>query len=375
MLSIVVAVLALIACVAGLLLDGAYGEPAATAEMLRGYDLVTLAIAVPALVYSMLRSRRGSQRAELVGRSACLPGVHLRLLRLRHHVQRPVPAPNWSRPTGCSIRNLAFRARTGVRDPGCRSYRRSDRTPDPRACRGRSACVPRSCARWHVGLLRGRWTRRPSRPLAMFRGAGYVGESRSHAMTKIVGRTVFSRPAEDLFDFLADLRTNRSTTPSYSPPRRSRLGPSGWGPGSCNGPSHLGGLAMSTSRWSRTPGLITSSSPSSQLGWTSSVSRPSPPRPQQVARSSGPGTFAHEGHGDCWAHCSAWPVGGSSASAAGDRERYCPRRATAGRAGGRVPYGHGAACSACAELPFGVRSPGLDSDMERRLSFDEVDAL
>jgi hypothetical protein len=65
-LSIVVAVLALMACVAGLLLDGAYGEPVATAQMLRGYDLVTLAIAVPALAYSMLRSRRGSQRAELV---------------------------------------------------------------------------------------------------------------------------------------------------------------------------------------------------------------------------------------------------------------------------------------------------------------------
>jgi hypothetical protein len=66
MLSIVVTVLALIACVAGLLLDGAYGEPAATAEMLRGYDLVALAVAVPALAHSMLRSRRGSQRAELV---------------------------------------------------------------------------------------------------------------------------------------------------------------------------------------------------------------------------------------------------------------------------------------------------------------------
>jgi hypothetical protein len=65
-LSIVVALLAMAASVAGLLLDGVYGEPAATAQMLRGYDLITLVVVVPLLAYSLLRARRGSERAELM---------------------------------------------------------------------------------------------------------------------------------------------------------------------------------------------------------------------------------------------------------------------------------------------------------------------
>jgi hypothetical protein len=64
-LSTVVAVLALVAAAAGLLIDDVYGEPAATAQMLRGYDLVTLAV-VPVMAYSLIRARRGSERAELM---------------------------------------------------------------------------------------------------------------------------------------------------------------------------------------------------------------------------------------------------------------------------------------------------------------------
>jgi hypothetical protein len=64
--SSAVGVLALLASVAGLLLDGAYGEGGSTGEMLRGYDLVTLVFVVPALVLSQLQARRGSARAQLI---------------------------------------------------------------------------------------------------------------------------------------------------------------------------------------------------------------------------------------------------------------------------------------------------------------------
>jgi cytochrome bd-type quinol oxidase subunit 2 len=61
--SSVVGVLALVASAAGLLLNGVYGEAGSTAEMLRGYDLVTLVFVVPALVLSQLQTRRASDRA------------------------------------------------------------------------------------------------------------------------------------------------------------------------------------------------------------------------------------------------------------------------------------------------------------------------
>lgn len=61
-----VGLLALLASLAGLLLDGVYGEAGSTAEMLRGYDLVTLVFVVPALVLSQLQVRRGSDRAQLI---------------------------------------------------------------------------------------------------------------------------------------------------------------------------------------------------------------------------------------------------------------------------------------------------------------------
>jgi hypothetical protein len=65
-LSSAVVVLAVLASVAGLLLDGVYGEAAPIAEMLRGYDLVTLVFVVPALALSQLQARRGSDRAQLI---------------------------------------------------------------------------------------------------------------------------------------------------------------------------------------------------------------------------------------------------------------------------------------------------------------------
>jgi hypothetical protein len=65
-LSSAVGVLALLASLAGLLADGVYGEAESTAEMLRGYDLVTLVFVVPALVLSQLSARRGSDRAQLM---------------------------------------------------------------------------------------------------------------------------------------------------------------------------------------------------------------------------------------------------------------------------------------------------------------------
>jgi hypothetical protein len=64
--SSAVGVLALLASIAGLLLDDVYGEVGSTAEMLRGYDLVTLVFVVPALVISLLQARRGSDRAQLI---------------------------------------------------------------------------------------------------------------------------------------------------------------------------------------------------------------------------------------------------------------------------------------------------------------------
>jgi hypothetical protein len=65
-LSSGVGVLGLLASLAGLLTHGVYGEPGSTAEMLRGYDLVTLVLVVPALVLSQLQTRRGSDRAQLI---------------------------------------------------------------------------------------------------------------------------------------------------------------------------------------------------------------------------------------------------------------------------------------------------------------------
>lgn len=60
------ALLATAAAASGLLVDGVYRGPAATAEMLRAFDLVTLVVA-PALAATTLLARRGRARARLVG--------------------------------------------------------------------------------------------------------------------------------------------------------------------------------------------------------------------------------------------------------------------------------------------------------------------
>lgn len=65
----VAAALALTSAVAGLLVDGVYAGTASTAAMLRGYDLVTAALVVPALAVASRLARRGSVRAQLTSAS------------------------------------------------------------------------------------------------------------------------------------------------------------------------------------------------------------------------------------------------------------------------------------------------------------------
>jgi hypothetical protein len=57
--------LALSAAVSGMLIDGVYTGATSTAEMLRGYDLVTAGAVVPALAVATWLTHRGSVRAQL----------------------------------------------------------------------------------------------------------------------------------------------------------------------------------------------------------------------------------------------------------------------------------------------------------------------
>jgi hypothetical protein len=57
--------LALSAAVSGLIIDGVYTGASATAEMLRGYDLVTATVVVPALAVATWLTHRGAVRAQL----------------------------------------------------------------------------------------------------------------------------------------------------------------------------------------------------------------------------------------------------------------------------------------------------------------------
>lgn len=75
-LSVVALAAMLASSILGLVVGGLYGDPASTAEMLRGYDLVTLAVAVPLLGLAMLRMRTGSPRASLVWVSVLAYGVY-----------------------------------------------------------------------------------------------------------------------------------------------------------------------------------------------------------------------------------------------------------------------------------------------------------
>jgi hypothetical protein len=65
-LSLLVLVSVVGSSAVGLVVDGVYGDPASTASMLRGYDLVTLVIVAPLLAVALLGVRRGSPRAHLL---------------------------------------------------------------------------------------------------------------------------------------------------------------------------------------------------------------------------------------------------------------------------------------------------------------------
>lgn len=65
-LAAAAALLAFGASVLGLLVDGIYGSDAGTEQMLRGFDLVTAVIAVPALGVALWLAVRGSLRGDLV---------------------------------------------------------------------------------------------------------------------------------------------------------------------------------------------------------------------------------------------------------------------------------------------------------------------
>lgn len=65
-LSLLVAALTAVASGSGLLVDGLYRDPPEVAAMLRGYDLVNLAAAVPVLGLSLLPGWRASLRALLI---------------------------------------------------------------------------------------------------------------------------------------------------------------------------------------------------------------------------------------------------------------------------------------------------------------------
>ena len=65
-LSVVIAILMVVASAAGLLIDGLYTDGAWAREALRGGDLTTLAVAVPVLIGSLVLARRGSHAAQAV---------------------------------------------------------------------------------------------------------------------------------------------------------------------------------------------------------------------------------------------------------------------------------------------------------------------
>jgi hypothetical protein len=64
-LTWLVAALALAAALSGLIVDSLYTGDVSTAEMFRGYDLVTAVVVVPSLALALLISRFGSVRAQL----------------------------------------------------------------------------------------------------------------------------------------------------------------------------------------------------------------------------------------------------------------------------------------------------------------------
>jgi hypothetical protein len=68
-LGLLVAALAMAASLLGLLIDGVYTGATSTAEMLRGFDLVTVGVVAPGLVVALRFARRGSVRGQLFATS------------------------------------------------------------------------------------------------------------------------------------------------------------------------------------------------------------------------------------------------------------------------------------------------------------------
>jgi hypothetical protein len=66
LLSVVIVVLMAVASDAGLLVGGLYQDPDSVSAMLRGYDLVTLAVAIPVLAVTLLPALRRSARTQLL---------------------------------------------------------------------------------------------------------------------------------------------------------------------------------------------------------------------------------------------------------------------------------------------------------------------
>ncbi len=74
--SVLILLLMLTQSVCGLWIDGVYRDPPEVVAMLRGYDLVTLAVVVPALALSVLPPWHGTRGARLVWLSTLAYGVY-----------------------------------------------------------------------------------------------------------------------------------------------------------------------------------------------------------------------------------------------------------------------------------------------------------
>lgn len=65
-LSILIAIIAILSSIGGLFISDLYRDSAFVASMWKWNDIVTLFVAVPLLIISMIASRRGSKRARLI---------------------------------------------------------------------------------------------------------------------------------------------------------------------------------------------------------------------------------------------------------------------------------------------------------------------
>src|SRR5581483_11962218 len=74
--SVLILLLMLTQSVCGLWIAGVYRDPPEVVAMLRGYDLVTLAVVVPALALSVLPPWHGTRGARLVWLSTLAYGVY-----------------------------------------------------------------------------------------------------------------------------------------------------------------------------------------------------------------------------------------------------------------------------------------------------------